>query len=185
MHLFYKLAWAIRALLYKPFFGQFGLPSYIGRPIFMMNIDKVRLGKRVRIFPGLRVEVHKDGQLTIHDNVTIGQNFHITCMNSLHIRSGTIISGYVMITDIDHAYMDVKQSVIDQPYIGLKTDIGENCFIGMGARIQAGTVLGKGCVVGANSVVRGTFPDHCVIVGAPGRIVKRYDPESGQWQRCI
>ena len=49
--------------------------------------------------------------------------------------------------------------------------------------IQAGTILGKQCIVGANSVVRGTFPDYCVIVGAPARIVKRYDEPSKQWRK--
>lgn len=89
-----------------------------------------------------------------------------------------------MITDIDHEYRDPSKSVIDQPYINSTTDIGENCFLGFGVCIQAGTTLGEGCVVGANSVVRGEFPDHCVIVGAPARIVKRYDPQSGTWVRC-
>lgn len=63
------------------------------------------------------------------------------------------------------------------------TEIGENCFIGYGAAIQAGTVLGRQCIVGANSVVRGEFPDYCVIVGAPARIVKRYNPVSGEWEK--
>ncbi|MNJ54691.1 putative lipopolysaccharide biosynthesis O-acetyl transferase WbbJ [compost metagenome] len=74
--------------------------------------------------------------------------------------------------------------MLDQSTIWKKTEIGKNCFIGMGARIQAGTILGNGCIVGANSVVRGHFPDYCVLVGAPARVVKRYDPASGQWQRC-
>ncbi|MOA56318.1 putative acetyltransferase [compost metagenome] len=73
--------------------------------------------------------------------------------------------------------------MFDQPDRVRPTRIGENCFLGIGVRIQAGTILGKGCVVGANSVVRGEFPDHCVIVGAPARVIKRYDPASGQWQR--
>ncbi|SFE23808.1 Acetyltransferase (isoleucine patch superfamily) [Marinobacter sp. DSM 26671] len=180
----YKLVWAIRAILYKGIFGSFGLPSYIGRPVFLMKPRRMKIGSRVRIFPGLRAECHENGRLFIHENVTIGQNFHVTCLNDLHIRSGTIISGDVMITDIDHEYGDPMTSVINQPFIHSKTDIGENCFIGFGARIQAGTVLGKGCVVGTNSVVRGEFPSHSVIVGVPARVVKRFDFESGRWERC-
>ena len=38
---------------------------------------------------------------------------------------------------------------------------------------------GANVVVGAGSVVRGTFPDHCVIAGVPARIVRRYVPGSG------
>ena len=52
----FKLFWVIRGLLYKPFFGSFGLPSYIGKPIFIGNFKKIFIGKRVRIFPGVRME---------------------------------------------------------------------------------------------------------------------------------
>lgn len=64
-----------------------------------------------------------------------------------------------------------------------ETKIGENCFIGIGVAIQAGTILGKQCVVGSNSVVRGEFPDYCVIVGAPARIVKKYNFETQRWEK--
>lgn len=183
MHYFFKLFWAARSIFYKPFFGKLLLPGYIGPPTFLLGTSKMFLMSKVRIFPGLRAEVHGQGKLSIHSNVTIGQNFHITCMSHLNIRSGTIISGDVMITDIDHEYRDTSTSVIEQAHLPSQTDIGENCFIGMGARIQAGTILGKGCIVGANSVIRGTFPDHSVIVGAPGRIVKQYNTASGEWEK--
>jgi acetyltransferase-like isoleucine patch superfamily enzyme len=45
--------------------------------------------------------------------------------------------------------------------------------------VLPGTVLGRNVVVGAGAVVRGTFPDHCVIAGVPARIVRRYVPGSG------
>lgn len=184
MQYFYKMAWALRAIVYKAFFGRFTMPGYIGAPIFLLGTNKIFLMRRVRIFPGLRAEVHGTGKLIIHENVSIGQNFHVTCMAELNIKSGTIISGDVMITDIDHEYRDVGLSVIDQPYLPAKTDIGENCFIGIGARIQAGTVLGRGCIVGANSVVRGHFPAHSVIVGMPARVVKRFNIDTDEWERC-
>ena len=73
--------------------------------------------------------------------------------------------------------------IMEQPMICKKTVIGENCFIGFGAAIQAGTVLGKQCVVGTNAVVRGTYPDYSVIVGVPAKVVKRYNKETGKWDR--
>lgn len=181
----YKILWIARGIYCKIFFGKFSMPSYIGSPTFIKGAARIHIGKRVRIFPGLRAECHESGQIFIHDNVSIGQNFHVIASSELHINSGCLISGDVFVTDTDHTYNDTELPVFDQPNKISLTRIGENCFLGIGVRIQAGTILGKGCVVGANSVVRGTFPDHCVIVGTPGRIVKRYDPESGQWQRCI
>lgn len=183
MYQILKIVWIMRAILYKPFFARFGLPSYIGSPMFLMNLRRMYIGKRVRIFPGLRAECHGDGRLFVHDNVSIGQGFHVIAGGELHIGRGCLISGNVFITDIDHTYIDVSRPVFEQPNVISKTDIGENCFIGIGARIQAGTILGKGCVVGANSVVRGHFPDYSVIVGAPARVVKRYNPSTSMWER--
>jgi acetyltransferase-like isoleucine patch superfamily enzyme len=160
------------------------MPSYLGPPLLVRGARSVFIERRVRIFPGMRAECHDDGRIFIHANVSIGQSFHITAKGDLHIGTGSVISGFVMITDIDHEYRDVALPVLEQPYIQSTTSVGQNCFIGMGARLQAGTVLGDGCVVGANAVVRGQFPARSVIVGAPGRVVKRYDPESKTWKMC-
>jgi acetyltransferase-like isoleucine patch superfamily enzyme len=182
MEYFYKVGWAIRTVIYSPFFGKLGLPGYIGKPTFLMGIKKAFIGKRVRIFPHMRLEVHGEGQLVIHDNVVIGQNFHITCGDRVEIGSGTLITADVMVTDIDHDYSVINMSIVEQKNITSPTVIGENCFIGMGARIQAGTILGKQCIVGTNSVVRGEFPDYSVIVGIPARVVKQFDGK--QWVKA-
>ncbi|QYX47691.1 acyltransferase [Pseudomonas tussilaginis] len=184
MHRLFKLLWGARALFYKLIFGRLSIPSYIGPPVFLMNTRRMYIGKRVRIFPGLRAECHGEGQLFVHDNVSIGQGFHVIASGDLHIETGCLISANVFVTDTDHTFDRVDKPVFDQPDRIRPTRIGENCFLGIGVRIQAGTILGKGCVVGANSVVRGEFPDHCVIVGAPARVIKHYDPALGQWQRC-
>lgn len=182
-HLF-KLAWIARAFLYKLFFKNFMMPGYMGPPLFILGSSRISVGRRVRIFPGLRAECHDRGRVIIHDDVAIGQCFHIASFGDINIGSGTLISGFVLVTDVDHEYGAVGTPVSKQPMIWKKTGIGKNCFIGMGARIQAGTVLGNGCIVGANAVVRGTFPDYSVIVGSPGRVVKRYNKVSGIWERC-
>lgn len=184
MHRIYKLAWAFRALFYKPFFGSFGLPGYLGPPKFLMNTTQMFIDMRVRIFPGMRAECHGDGKLFVHDNISIGQDFHVICSGELHIGAGCLISGNVFITDTDHDFSDVRRPVHEQTNTISRTTIGENCFIGFGARIQAGTILGKGCIVGANAVVRGEFPPHSVIVGVPGRVIKRYNETTGNWERC-
>ena len=71
---------------------------------------------------------------------------------------------------------------MDQKWLVKTTRIGEGSFIGYGAAIQAGTILGKHCIVGTNAVVRGSYPDYSVIVGVPGRVIKRYNPKSGNWE---
>lgn len=179
-----KLFWIFRAIIFKPFFKKFGIPSYIGRTTYLHGINKISIGKRVRIFPNVRLEVHgKDSTLDIEDNVAIGQNVHITSGEKLIIGKSSTILANVFITNIDHDYEEINKHILDQKMIVKKTIIGENCFIGIGAAIQAGTILGKQCIVGANSVVKGEFPDYCVIVGTPARIVKKYNFETQRWEK--
>ena len=174
----------LRAILYKPFMGRLNFPSYIGRPVYIHNFNKIFIGKNVRIFPNVRLEVHgQNASLTIEDNVAIGQNVHITSGENLVIGSSTTILANVFITNIDHDYKEIDKHILDQEKIIKKTIIGENCFVGIGAAIQAGTVLGKQCIIGANSVVRGEFPDYCVIAGSPAKIIKIYDLETKRWQK--
>lgn len=183
MHRFWKACWGIRAVCYSFILGGFRFPGYLGPPIFMFGMRKMFFGRRVRVFPGLRAECHGDGRLLVGDDVAIGQGFHVTAMGPISIGSGTLITGYVSVTDIEHEYCVIDIPVLQQASKWKETRIGRNCFLGMGARVQAGTILGDGCIVGANAVVRGEFPPYSVIVGAPGRVVKRYRPESCTWQR--
>lgn len=179
-----KYLWAAKAVLYKPFFARIGSLTYIGRPCFIEGRKRISIGARTRIFPGIRMEAIGTGSIEIGNNCAIEQNVHITSLGSaLRIGDDVTITANVFVTNIDHCYEDITKSVLQQGCIQRETVIGEGCFIGSGAAIQAGTKLGKHCVVGANAVVRGIFPDYCVLVGAPARVVKRYNSETRQWER--
>jgi acetyltransferase-like isoleucine patch superfamily enzyme len=180
----FRIFWIIRGLLYKPFFGKFKLPSYIGKPVFIKNFKRIFIGEKVRIFPGARIEVvGKKSSIVFEENISIGQNFHITSCGNLTIGKNTTIAENVMITNIDHDYKEIGKHILEQAHLVKETRIGSNCFIGFGAVIQAGTITGKQCIIGSNSVVRGHFPDYCVIVGIPAKIVKRYDEISSIWRK--
>lgn len=179
-----KIWWLIKSLKYKLIFKKFGIPSYIGGCIGLINRGIVKIDKRVRIQPGLRIETtNKNAVIEIHENTSIGQNFHVTSGGSLIIGKDVTILGNVFVTNIDHDYQEIGVPILKQSHIIKDTEIGDNCFIGYGAAIQAGTKLGKQCIVGTNAVVRGIFPDYCVIAGVPAKIIKKYNFESKKWER--
>lgn len=180
-----KYLWAVRAIIYKLSFGKVGNMTYIGRPTYIEGRKKIYIGNRVRIFPGIRMEAIGNGRIKIGNNTAVEQNVHITSGGELKIGDDVTIVGNVCITNIDHQYDDINKSILDQEIKVIDTKIGDGCFIGFGAIIQAGTVLGRHCIVGANAVVRGTFPDYSVIVGVPGRIVKRFDTKTERWEKEI
>ena len=174
---------------YKLMFKSMGAKSVIKKPMFLTP-EYISVGNACYIWNDARIEAITsyandsfNPHIILEDGVTIQQRCHITAADTLIIGKDTAILFDVMITNIDHEYEDLSTPVANQPLIVKKTQIGENSFIGSGAKIQAGTILGKHCVVGTNAVVRGHFPDYCVIVGVPARIVKRYDEVSRKWKK--
>ena len=122
-------------------------------------------------------------RIVIGDNVCINQNFHCTCAKFISIGDGTSITANCGIFDIVHPYEDIHVNPREAEIKVFPIKIGKDCLIGMNSVILPGAELGNHCVVGANSVVSGYFPDYSVIVGAPAKIVKRYDFTTQTWRK--
>jgi len=170
-----------------PFLARVGKRSIVGKPIYVTP-GYIFVGNSVFIKPGCRMEgVNKyedrrySPSIVIEDGVTIEQNCHITAADRLVIGANSLISSYVLITDISHEYHDISKPVGRQPIEVKNTSIGSNCFIGSGAKILPGTVLGSHCIVGSNAVVQGAIPDYCVVVGVPAVVVKRFNQRTHTW----
>lgn len=170
-----KVKYVIGTKLRSVLFGyKVGFPSYVKTPFWFVVRGKLEMGSRVRIQHLSRLEVGPDAILKICNNVSMGPNLNITCFNRIYIGNDVTISANVFITDMDHDISSPDKSVMDcNNIISDGTIIEDNCFIGTGSVILAGSYLGKGCVVGANSTVRGSYPPNSVIVGSPGKFLRK------------
>lgn len=54
-----------------------------------------------------------------------------------------------------------------------KTNIGNDVWIGNGAIIINGVTIGDGSIIGAGAVVTKDIPPYSVVVGVPGRVIKK------------
>ena len=59
------------------------------------------------------------------------------------------------------------------PGPGADTMVGHDVWIGQGARILPGACIGDGAIIGAGAVVGGTVPPYAVVIGNPGRVIRR------------
>lgn len=113
--------------------------------------------------------------------VTIGEHTVIYSPNHTAIdtnkRYMVSIGDYCKITAgvtiLAHDYSRSVSSRVYGQYMGgmLPVSIGDNVFIGENAMILMGTTIGNNCIVGANSLVKGVFPDNVVIAGNPAKVV--------------
>lgn len=173
---------------YRVLFKRIGSKSFIIRPLFITP-EFIFLGDKVKVWHDARIEgidryaqKEFDPELVIEDGVEIQQRVHITFAGLLKIGANTSILPDVLITDIDHSYRAIETPGGEQDIICKKTSLGKNCSIGAGSKLLAGTILGDNCIVGANSLVKGHYPNGCVLAGSPARIVKQYNYNSLQWE---
>ena len=169
----------------------FGEHSWVMSPICRISGKQhISVGACTFIGKNARIEavtqyagVSYEPRIVIGDNVCINQNFHCTCAKLISIGSGTSITANCGIFDIIHPYEDVSVNPREAEIKMLPIRVGKDCLIGMNSVILPGTELGDHCVVGANSVVSGSFPNYSVLVGAPAKIIKRYDFTTQTWRK--
>lgn len=174
---------------YSIFFKKIGKYCVLINPL-KITPESIILGDRVSIGNNARIEGIKnyedkkfDPQIILNDGVTIQQNIHLTCAESIEIGENTAIAANVTITDIHHPYDDIHLPIEQQNITTKPVYIGEGCKIYNNVVIMQGTKIGKHCTIGANSIVSGDFDDYCVIVGAPAKIVKKYNSGTKIWEK--
>ncbi len=171
-------------------FGQFGEGSLLAFPPgAVYNEQWIRIGNRSIIGPRVSLtagmapgqQMVTNPVVSIGDRTLIGRGSHI--VGHFHIDIGDDIQTgpYVYITDQNHGYRDPGTPIGAQPPEDAPVTVGSGSWLGTGVVVLPGSVIGRNVVVGAGSVVTGELPDHCVAVGAPARVVKRYHPDRG-WQ---
>ena len=125
----------------------------------------------------------KTPKLTIKEGCKIGHFNHIYCTGTITFEKNVLTADKVYISDNLHEYQNIKIPIFKQPIKHLKPMIiGEGSWIGENVCI-IGANIGKGSVIGANSVVTKDIPDFCVAVGAPAKIIKKYNQITKQWEK--
>lgn len=155
----------------------------IGRNAYVdaLSVNGVKFGKNVSI--GNRTIIECTGSLQniglglrIGNNVGLGTDGFWGCAGGIEVGDDTIFGNFVSLHSENHNFSCLDIPIRKQGVNRKGIKIGANCWIGAKVTILDGTIIGNGCVVAAGSVVRGQFPDNCVIGGVPAKILKmRYE----------
>jgi acetyltransferase-like isoleucine patch superfamily enzyme len=162
-------------------------------PEQIISPEHISLGETVWIMDHTSIAAQKhywwSGQsfspeITIDDYTFINRFSLISSFNKIYIGKKVIIADGVYIADYTHGYQDTEKSVTENPIEVYGTiEIGDGSWIGAHACVFGDLTIGKHCVIGANAVCTRSLPDYSIAVGAPARVVKRFDPESGAWRK--
>ena len=172
---------------YRRYFRHIGSRSRIIKPLRLKNVEHISIGTGVMInkYNWLQTIQIKDRrpELTIGDGCVLGNFNHITCVDRVLLEDKVLTADRVFITDHGHEYADPTRPIIDQG-IALRKPvvIGGGSWLGENA-VVISCRIGRNCAVGANSVVLSDIPDYSIAVGAPARVVRRFNPETKLWER--
>ena len=117
--------------------------------------------------------VRKTG-IEIHPGAQIGKGFFID-----H-GSGVIIGETTIIGDDVTLYQGVTLGGTGKEKGKRHPTLGSNIMIGAGAKVLGSCTIGDNCKIGAGSVVLENVPAGSTVVGVPGRVVKRINPDHPQ-----
>ena len=149
----------------------------------LWNTGNIIIGDYSRIKRDCKIVIN-GGNLTIGEYVTVGEKCIFNVFSDIVIEDNVLMADKINFITNEHSYTNVNIPINSSHVSAKPIFIGCETWIGINVTILAGTTLGKHCVIGANSVVKGVFPDYCVIAGCPARIIKKYDETSGRWMSC-
>ena len=164
-------------------FGSFGEGSILAFPPgAIFNEQYIHIGSRTMIGPYVALsagmapgqEMVTDPVVRIGDRTMIGRGSHVVGHFSIDIGDDIQTGPYVYITDQNHVYEDPDMPIGLQWPKEASVSVGSGTWLGTGVVVLPGAQIGRNVVVGAGSVVIGELPDHCVAVGSPARVVKRF-----------
>lgn len=168
-----KILWTANALRLKALGVEISMPGYVGPTMSLIGRGNLKVGKRVRIWPGARIELYSDASLTIEDEVSIGPYSHITIASDLTIGAKSTFSGANVITNISHSLSEMDKHPLERPWSVEPVMLGQRLFVGHGAKVLPGAKLADGCVVGANAVVgKLDAAENSVVVGMPAKVIR-------------
>ena len=175
----------------------------VGKDTFYFSGDNIQVSKNIvfknpnRIYIGSNIQIKQNCEFTVNDscnkqskwNIKIDDNVFFNKDVILESFNNIIIGKYVMfgpqvyISDNNHEYYNYNVPIRLQgfPQNKNKILIKDGAWIGAGCRIIGDVTIGFGSIIRANTVVVKDVPDHCVVVGTPGRVIKICDYRTNKW----
>jgi acetyltransferase-like isoleucine patch superfamily enzyme len=123
-----------------------------------------------------------DPRITIGNRVTSTGSLTISAMQEITIEDDVMLASNVFICDGLHGFENA-----DEPYRYQKMGriapikIKRGCWVGQNVVIMPGVTIGELSIVGANSVVTRSIPPRSIAVGAPARVIKKWDESARKW----
>lgn len=161
-------------------FHSFGRRSVVQPPVRLKNTDRIAVGEGVFVGGGSWLQVLDgapgDGAaIAVGDGTSIVGRCVLSAAASVRLGANVLLARNVYVSDHSHRFDDTARPVLAQGVDKVApVEIGDGAWLAENVVVLPGVRIGRGAVIGANSVVAEDVPDHCVAVGQPARVVRRF-----------
>ncbi len=176
-------------------FAETGARLSIGDQFQAYGVDHIHVGDDVVLanrvtlramtaYPWADPPQAFEPKLVLKSGCFVNNGCQISCIDRVTIGENVMLAEYCFIADNNHSHEDPDRAIKHQPLRSAgELVIGDGSWIGANCCVIGAVRIGRHCVVGANSVVNTDLPDFSLAVGAPARVVRRYDPASRTWAK--
>lgn len=176
---------------------SFESPRKVLNPQYMSVGDHVKFGPYCQLaaiteypgpwlrLPDVKVDLQRfEPMIRIGNRVTASSGLHIFSQCSVFIEDGVGFGPNVFINDASHGHECVDIPFTWQPLQDIAAvSIGRGCWIAANVVIMPGVHIGEQSIIGANSVVTESIPPYCIAVGAPAKVIKRWNVGAQAWEK--
>lgn len=155
-----KFSNRLRAIYYKRKL-QIGSDPLILNNFDIRPKDLIQIGDKVQINKNVTMDASGSLGIYIGNKVSIGPGCYLRSANHS-------FSKCIAIQDQGWDYKKISFKNKDYSIV-----IEDDVWIGANSIILSGTHIGKGSVLNAGTVVSSTIPENSVVVGNPGRVIKK------------
>ncbi|OEF47213.1 acetyltransferase [Vibrio splendidus] len=162
----------------------------VRRPFYIRGREFIDFSEGFTSGVGLRIDCfkldEKIPELYIGKHCQINDYVHIACTKKVSIGDGVLIASKVFISDHNHGNIkmnpQIELSPGDRDIYSADVVIGDDVWLGENAVILPGVTIGKSSIVGASSVITKSVPPYSIVVGNPGKVIKRYSKVKDKWE---
>jgi acetyltransferase-like isoleucine patch superfamily enzyme len=113
----------------------------------------------------------------------VGVGLSNTIIGPVTLGNYVMMAQNIVLSGLNHGYEDITSPPRTQKVVTKQITINDNVWIGANCVVTAGVTIGKHAVIGAGSVVTKNIPEYSVAVGNPARVIKKYNFETGSWEK--
>lgn len=134
--------------------------------------EMIKIGSNTHIQQFSIISAH-GGKIEIGQNCSINPFCVLYGLGGLTIGNFVRIATHTVIVPANHVFDDPNMPITLQELSKKGVVIEDDVWIGTGVRILDGVKVGRGSVIGAGTVLTRSVDPFSVVVGVPGRIIRK------------